>query len=127
MPSIAEWRESQERIAAALAPAQQEQLRRAQGEFARAALDMSQVTSIPQWDQFSTYVNGWIFEIERGNAALRRTLESDSEFDPAIIARAREMLVRNNIRIDTLRKVIAFPQQIMEQAASLPLEERIDG
>ena len=118
MPSIAEWRESQERIAAALAPAQQEQLRRAQGEFARAALDMSQVTSIPQWDQFSTYVNGWIFEIERGNAALRRTLESDSEFDSAVIARAREMLVRNNIRIDTLRKVIAFPQTIMNEAAS---------
>ena len=123
MPSIGDFREMRARQM----PEQAKQHRWAAGEFVRAALDMSQVTGNAAWDQFSTYVNGWIFEIERGNAALRRTLESDSEFDPAIIARAREMLVRNNIRIDTLRKVIAFPQQIMEQAASLPLEERIDG
>lgn len=111
---------------AGLADAQLPHIRQ---EFHRAALDMTQITGIPQWDVFSTYVNGWIDRLSKQNDSLRRAMESPSLTDEAEIRALRQAIITNNIRMDTLREVIAFPRQVLEAEAAINAanKETVDG
>lgn len=96
-------------------------------EFRRAALDMAQVTGIPQWDVFSTYVNGWLERLSIQNDNLRRAMEAPTLTDENEIRALRQAIITNNIRVDTLREVIAFPRQVLEADAAMHSKETVDG
>ena len=93
-------------------------------EFTRAALDAKAVSGIPEWDVFCTYVQGWVDQLGKRIDATRRTLESEGTVDPVEIARLRQSIMADNIRVDTFRKVISFPRDIIAREQQM---EKFDG
>ena len=119
MPSIHDWREFQKfRDGSLEVRAARQQTR---NEFQRAALDANQVTGIPEWDTFATYVNGLCQLYRQQNDQFRRALERPDADDNDVL-RLNKLVVHNNIRIETLLQVIRFPAEVKERFAQLERE-----
>ncbi|MFZ2652451.1 MAG: hypothetical protein WA210_20310, partial [Burkholderiaceae bacterium] len=91
----------------------------------RAAVDAANLSGIPQWDTFCTYVQGWIARIERNTAGMRSRMEHADLTDDGEILRLRQGIVLNNTRIETLLQVIRFPTDILD--ANGQIKETVDG
>jgi hypothetical protein len=82
----------------------------------RAEADAKALTGHPAFDNFMTYLQGRIDEIDSETANLKRQLFSPAQFNFAEIAQLQSQVVRNDLVVATLREIMAWPAQVLAAA-----------